>query len=170
MTGSVTYKLDGSISLAKSTVVKNVFEDGNILTITANTYASGSIVFNPQNGLMITPSTPDALNVVLMTGDLKVVDISSITDTINYNGGIVTTSDGAGAHLSWFSDGNSNCGLAVVPPPCNSRRTEQEGDAGDDSIVVSCGHLTYIDGGESNDSIIGRTTSTLESSDWAMGG
>ncbi len=104
VTGSLTYKLDGSISLAEGTVVKNVFEDGNILTITANTDASGSIIFNPQNGLTITPSTADALNVVLTTDDLDIVNISSITGSINYSGGIVTASDGTQAHLLLYDE------------------------------------------------------------------
>ncbi|MBO4779156.1 MAG: hypothetical protein J5497_00815, partial [Selenomonadaceae bacterium] len=102
MTGSLTYKLDGSISLAKDTVVKNIFEDGNILTITANTDASGSMIFDPNSGLYITPSTPDALNVVLTTDGLDVVNISSITGTINYTGGVVTASDGTKAHISYY--------------------------------------------------------------------
>ena len=104
MTGSLTYKLDGSISLAKDTVLKNVFEDGNILTITANTDASGSILFHPQNGLSVAPSTPDALNISLTTGDLEVVNISSITGTLSYSGGLVTASDGSQAHLLFYND------------------------------------------------------------------
>ena len=102
VTGSVTYKLDGSISLAKGTVVRNVFEDGNILTITANTDASGSINFNPQTGLTIKPTTPDALTVSLKTGDLEIVNITSITGSITYSGGVVTASDGTEAQLSFF--------------------------------------------------------------------
>ncbi len=102
VTGSVTYKLDGSISLAKDTVVRNVFDSGNILTITANTDASGSIKFNPQTGLTITPSTADALNVVLSTDNLDVVNVSSITGSINYNGGVITASDGTKARISYY--------------------------------------------------------------------
>ena len=102
VTGSVTYKLDGSISLTKGTVVKNVFADGNILTITANTDASGSMIFTPQNGLTIKPSTPDALNVVLTTSNLDIVNISSIDGTINYTGGIITASDGTKTHISYY--------------------------------------------------------------------
>ena len=104
MTGSLTYKLDGSITLAKDTVVKNVFEDGNILTITANTDASGSIIFNPATGLTIEPSTADALTVALTTGDLEVAQFSSITGSINYSGGIVTASDGAQADLLIYGE------------------------------------------------------------------
>ncbi len=118
VTGSLTYKLDGSITLAKDTVVKNVFEDGNILTITANTDASGSIIFNPQNGLTIEPSTTDALNVVLTTGDLEVVNISSIDGSINYSGGLVTASDGTQAHLlvygEWESELRTDGGTASL--------------------------------------------------------
>ena len=97
--GSVTYKLDGTISLAKGTVVKNVFDDGNILTITANTAASGSITFNPQTGLTITPSTTDALTVSLTTGDLEVAKFTSIDGSITYSNGIVTASTGTNANL-----------------------------------------------------------------------
>ena len=102
VTGSVTYKLDGSISLTKGTVVKNVFDDGNILTITANTDAGGTINFNPQTGLNITPSKPKALTVSLQTGDLEVVNITSIVGSINYSGGIVTASNGTKARISYY--------------------------------------------------------------------
>ena len=87
MTGSLTYKLDGSISLDKGTVLKNVFEDGNVLTITALTDASGSIIFHPAIGLQITPSTADALNVVLTSGDIDVFNITSIDGSVTYKGG-----------------------------------------------------------------------------------
>ncbi|MBR2519754.1 MAG: hypothetical protein IKE46_08230 [Selenomonadaceae bacterium] len=100
--GNVTYRLDGSITLGAGTVVRNIFEDGNILTITANNDASGSMIFDPNSGLYITPSTPDALNVVLTTDGLDVVNISSITGTINYTGGVVTASAGTKAHISYY--------------------------------------------------------------------
>lgn len=69
VTGSLTYKLDGSISLAEGTVVKNVFEDGNILTITANTDAAGSIFFYPTFGLRITPASSDSLTLKLIVNN-----------------------------------------------------------------------------------------------------
>ena len=102
VTGSVTYKLDGSISLTKGTVVKNVFDDGNILTITANTKASGSITFNPQTGLTITPKKANALTVSLQTDDIEVVKITSITGSITYQNGIVTATDGTKARVSYY--------------------------------------------------------------------
>ena len=102
VTGSVTYKLDGSISLTKGTVVKNVFDDGNILTITANTKASGSITFNPQTGLTITPKKTNALTVSLTTGDIEVVKITSIDGSITYQNGIVTATDGTKARVSYY--------------------------------------------------------------------
>ncbi|MBR1646525.1 MAG: hypothetical protein IJ685_07080, partial [Selenomonadaceae bacterium] len=100
--GEINYALDGSITLAQGTVVQNIFEDGNILTITANTDASGSMIFDPNGGLYVTPSTPDALNVVLNTGNLDVVNISSIDGTINYRSGIVTASPGTKARISYY--------------------------------------------------------------------
>ena len=116
--GSVTYKLDGSISLEKGTVVKNVFEDGNILTITANTDTSGTINFNPKTGLTIKPSTPDALNVVLTTGGQEIVNITSIDGTITYSGGVVTASDGTKArttyYFGWESELRTKGGTASI--------------------------------------------------------
>ena len=102
VTGSVTYKLDGSISLTKGTIVKNVFDDGNILTITANTDASGSINFNPQTGLTIEPKTTDALTVSLTTSDIEVVNITSIDGSITYQNGIVTATDGTRARITYY--------------------------------------------------------------------
>ncbi|MBR4383913.1 MAG: hypothetical protein IKP64_10190 [Selenomonadaceae bacterium] len=100
--GEINYALDGSITLAQGTVVNNVFADGNVLTITALTDASGSMIFDPNGGLYVTPSTPDALNVVLSTDGLDIVNISSITGTINYKSGVVTASAGTKARISYY--------------------------------------------------------------------
>ena len=116
--GTINYSLDGSITLAQGTVVQNIFADGNILTITANTEASGSVFFDPQNGLYITPSTPDALTVSLQTGDLEVAKFTSITGTINYTNGIITAGDGAQAHLTvydiWETELRTTGGTASI--------------------------------------------------------
>ncbi|MBR6713529.1 MAG: alpha/beta hydrolase [Selenomonadaceae bacterium] len=121
--GSVTYKLDGSISLTKGTVVKNVFDSGNILTITANTDASGSIVLNPDGGLTITPATADALSVKLTMEDDFELNINKIDGSISYDGGIITLYDGTeiyekNADTGEFSikteGGNSTADLSTV--------------------------------------------------------
>ncbi|MBR4383528.1 MAG: hypothetical protein IKP64_08215 [Selenomonadaceae bacterium] len=65
MTGSLTYKLDGSISWTQGTVIKSFFDDDSSLTITANKNSDAKIIFSPQDGLSITPSVPDALSVLL---------------------------------------------------------------------------------------------------------
>ena len=101
--GEMTYALDGSIRLAQGTVVNNVFADGNVLTITALTDAGGSIFFDPQNGLFITPSTPDAFNIVLTRGDVTIGDITSITGTITYKEGLITASDGSALDVSYYN-------------------------------------------------------------------
>ena len=106
--GEMTYALDGTINLAQGTVVNNVFADGNVLTITALTDAGGSMVFDPNGGLTITPSTPDALNVVLSTDGLNVATFTSITGTINYSGGIITASDGTQADLTVYDIWETN--------------------------------------------------------------
>ena len=99
VSGSITYKLDGSISLIKDTVVKNIFEDGNILTLTAKSDASGSIVLSPQNGLEITPNKSDALDILLSRDGEDVIEISEITGPISYKGGGFTASDGTDIHF-----------------------------------------------------------------------
>lgn len=104
VTGSVTYKFNGSISLAKGTVVKNVFDDGNILTIEATSDASGSIIFNPQTGLTITPPTTDALTATLTTGKLEVAKFTSIDGSITYSNGIVTATNGTSANLLVYGE------------------------------------------------------------------
>ena len=69
-------------------------DDGGLeLTITANTNASSSIFFDPTNGLTITPTTPDALTVVL-TEDGADIIIEAVNGTISYSGG--------GRHASFF--------------------------------------------------------------------
>ena len=142
VTGSVTYKLDGSISLAKDTVVRNVFDDGNILTITANSDASGSIIFTPQSGLTITPATADALTVTLTTDDLDVATVTSITGSINYSGGIITASDGTSALLNvyatWQTQLSTTGGSASIQ--FTADRTVYT--ANDDATFV----LDYLDG------------------------
>jgi len=94
VTGSVTYKLDGSISLAKGTVVRNVFDSGRIVTITANTDASGSMVFTPDGGLTITPATPDALTLSVTTASGLNGNFNEITGTVTYKGGSLILADG----------------------------------------------------------------------------
>ena len=106
--GEINYALDGTINLTQGTVVQNIFADGNILTITALTDAGGSMVFDPNGGLYITPSTPDALNVVLSTDGLNVATFTSITGTINYSGGIITASDGTQADLTLYDIWETN--------------------------------------------------------------
>ncbi len=109
MTGSLTYKLDGSISLAKDTVVTNEFDSGRSLTITANTNASGSIVFIPQNGLTITPSTADALTVEITRENAPSFKLNEIVGTIHYSGGVITLADGTelnGELSDNFPEGN----------------------------------------------------------------
>ena len=44
--------------------------------------------------MTITPSTTDALTVVLTAGDVEVFKISSIDGTINYSGGVIKVYDG----------------------------------------------------------------------------
>ena len=73
------------------------------MTITALTDAGGSIFFDPQNGLFITPSTPDAFNIVLTRGDVTIGDITSITGTITYKEGLITASDGSALDVSYYN-------------------------------------------------------------------
>ena len=102
--GEINYSYArGTIGLTQGTVVQNIFADGNVLTITALTDAGGSIFFDPQNGLFITPSTPDAFNIVLTRGDVTIGDITSITGTINYKEGLITASDGSALDVSYYN-------------------------------------------------------------------
>ncbi|MBR5436508.1 MAG: hypothetical protein IK120_06555, partial [Muribaculaceae bacterium] len=99
VTGTVTYNLDGSISLAQGTVVKNHFNSGANLTITAKTDSDGSIIFNPSSGLTITNNLPGALKATLEHDTIFVFD--DIIGSITYNSGKVTVHDGTTA-VSWF--------------------------------------------------------------------
>ncbi|MBR1646191.1 MAG: hypothetical protein IJ685_05360 [Selenomonadaceae bacterium] len=94
MTGSLTYNLDGSISLTKDTVLKTVFEDGRNLTITAKKDAGGKIFLSPQDGLSVTPATPDALDVLLTIDGKDIIELASVDGTVNYKGGTFTATDG----------------------------------------------------------------------------
>ena len=88
------------------------------MTITANTDAGGSIIFTPADGLNITPTTPDALNVILTTNGVNIVDVSSIAGTINYSGGVITASDGTWARVlhqgSWESEMHTEGGASSL--------------------------------------------------------
>ena len=99
VTGTVTYNLDGSISLAQGTVVKNHFNSGANLTITAKTDSDGSIIFNPSSGLTITNNLLGALKATLEHDTIFVFD--DIIGSITYNSGKVTVHDGTTA-VSWF--------------------------------------------------------------------
>ena len=116
VTGSVTYKLDGSISLTKGTVVKNEFESGRTLTITANTDDNGDINFNPKNGVTITPKTSDALKVELKHTNGSDFVFNKITGSFTYSNSTITLANGttfAGSvsydthQLNGFSIGSS---------------------------------------------------------------
>ncbi len=104
VTGSVTYSLDGSISLAKGTVVRNVFADGEILTITANTDASGTMRFSTEGGLSVTPATPDALSLSLASvAKYRTFYLTEITGTVTYKSGDVILSDGTSVVGSYYA-------------------------------------------------------------------
>ena len=92
--GTVTYALDGDISLTKDTVITNVFEDGIKLTITANSDTSGSIIFKPEDGLTIKPETDNKLSFAVTYDNTTLYNITSISGTLNYKDGVVTFSDG----------------------------------------------------------------------------
>ncbi|MBR7024527.1 MAG: hypothetical protein IKI08_00760, partial [Selenomonadaceae bacterium] len=166
VTGSVTYKLDGTISLAKGTVVKNVFDDGNILTITANTDAAGTILFNPQTGLTITPSTAKALDVVLSTGNLDVVKVTSIEKgSITYSGGVITASDGTKARIEyyfgWESDLYTTGGTASIQ--FTDDRTIYIANAGANFVIDYLdGTTTEIQNGTYSDIYETETSEAIE--------
>lgn len=161
VTGSVTYKLDGSISLDKGTVIENIFEDGSTLKIVANIDANGSMIFAPQNGLIISSDTPEALNVILTTGELPILTITSITGTLNYKGGVVTISDGTKADLFLYdvwksvirTDGGS---ASFQPSPEKAIFTANEGSTF--SIIYSDGVSLELQQGTLIDNYYGEET------------
>ena len=51
VTGSVTYKLDGTLSLAEDTVISNTWDDGVALTITATGDEVSNVRFEPRHRL-----------------------------------------------------------------------------------------------------------------------
>ena len=94
VTGSVTYMLGGAIELEEGTIVTNTFESGRILTITANTDASGEIRVT-SGGLTITPATSDALTVAVTASNNDYsFAFDDITGSITYLNGNIVLADG----------------------------------------------------------------------------
>ena len=110
--GTVTYQLDGSISLDEGTVVKIDFEDGVEVTVTANTDASGTIYLTPENGLVVTPASKDAFTVTMTPSANVTSTYTSIEGTIFYSGGILTLSDGTSV-AGTLTDPNSTIDMTA---------------------------------------------------------
>lgn len=90
--GSVTYKLDGSISFADGTVVDLTWADGINLKLKSSG-SSASIKFDLNKGIRIN-STDENLDVILTTTDGYVTEINSIEGGLWYKAGTVTLDAG----------------------------------------------------------------------------
>ena len=92
MTGSLTYKLDGSISFADGTIVDLTWTDGINLKLKSRG-SSGSILLDPDNGIRLS-SADKNLDVILTTTDGYVTEITSIEGDLWYKAGTVTLDAG----------------------------------------------------------------------------
>lgn len=120
--GTVTYNIDGSISLGSGTIVQNNFADGDILTIAANSDAFGSITLN-ETGLNVTSTTPEAVNITLKTPGTAALAFTSIIGTLNYNNDTVTIADGTIVNIAGSDYGNYNGYFAVTGGTASARYT-----------------------------------------------
>ena len=93
VTGPINYTLGGIIQLSEGTVLKNEFEDGEVLTISANKDVSGIMYFTSDNGLVIVSDDED-LTLGINFPNNTVANFDSIKGAIVYKGGVVTLTDG----------------------------------------------------------------------------
>ncbi len=98
VTGAVTYKLDGTLSLAKGTVISNTWEDGAALTITATGDGVSNVRFDPDTGLTVTAEDTN-LQLELNLPNGGVVGVDSIVGTLTYKSAAVTLAEGSSAHI-----------------------------------------------------------------------
>lgn len=120
--GTITYNLDGSISLGAGTIVQNNFADGDILTITANNNALGSVLLN-ETGLNVTSTTPEAINITMETPGTATLAFTSIIGTLNYNNDTVTIADGTIVNIAGSDYGNYSGYYAVTGGTASARYT-----------------------------------------------
>lgn len=120
--GTVTYNLDGSISLGAGTIVQNRFADGDILTITANNNAFGSVLLN-ETGLNVTSTTPESINITMETPGTATLAFTSIIGTLNYNNDTVTIADGTIVNIAGSDYGNYTGYFAVSGGTASARYT-----------------------------------------------
>ena len=127
--------------MTKGTVVKNVFDSGNILTITANTDASGSINYS---GGIVTASDGTEI---------------SMTDYEGYNS---TLKIDNGTRLPFNSAPTFRFNLRETRKGWQLHAGMNITTTND--TIVSCGHYNYIDGGADDDNIfVTRNNASLSS-------
>ncbi|MBR5436326.1 MAG: hypothetical protein IK120_05625, partial [Muribaculaceae bacterium] len=120
--GTITYNIDGSISLGAGTIVQSNFADGDILTIAANSDASGSVLLN-ETGLNVTSTTPEAINITMETPGTATLAFTSIIGTLNYNNDTVTIADGTIVNIAGSDNGNYTGYFAVSGGTASARYT-----------------------------------------------
>lgn len=93
--GTITYSLDGSITLGAGTTVTNSWASGATLTITSNT-DGGGVIHLTDGGLQITTTDPEAITAAF-NSDKTNYPLSNIklTGTATYNSGGIILSEGS---------------------------------------------------------------------------
>ena len=93
--GSLTYSLDGSITLAQGTTVTNSWPSGAELVITSNT-DGGGVVHLTDSGLQITTTDPEAITATFNNSNVN-LPLSNIklTGTATYDSGGIILSEGS---------------------------------------------------------------------------
>lgn len=93
--GSITYSLDGSITLGAGTTVTNSWPSGTELVITSNT-DGGGVVHLTDGGLQITTTDPEAITATINNSNVN-LPLSNIklTGTATYDSGGIILSEGS---------------------------------------------------------------------------
>lgn len=101
ITGAITYKYTGTIALYKDSIIENVFDNGNKLTVKALSDTTSTIRLSLEHGLTISSEEASKdLNLRLSNDDFDIVNVKSINGTLHYGKGKFTIADGTKLSLT----------------------------------------------------------------------
>lgn len=140
--GTITYSLDGSITLGADTTVTNTWASGSSLTITSNT-GGDAVIHLTDDGLQVTSTNPEAITATFNNNNFN-LPLSNIklTGTATYNSGDIILSEG-----STLTTINEATGIPLTVIASGSDTTLHLSNATPDLTTSTAGQfiLTYGD-------------------------
>jgi len=143
--GTMTYSLDGSITLGAGTTVTNSWPSGAQLVITSNT-DGGGVVHLTNDGLQITTTDPEAIMATLNNSNVN-LPLSNIklTGTATYDSGGIILSEG-----STLTGINEVAGIPLTVIATSSDMTLHLGNTTPDLVFSTAGQCIVATGDRVN--------------------